>query len=518
MDDKYILAVILVLSAALRAARAALSGIVNADAVVYIYQAKALYYGMWSSVNTCTIKHVTLHPIATAFVYTVTGDWVLSARTVSILLGTLTIMPIYLLARLFLGKQTGVMVALLYAVMHVFVSVSVDVGRDPAYWFFAAWGFYFFSASWKREQFWYLPLASIAFSLATWNRIEGALFLVTTAFYLLLKKTDGKGRKLFLFFVPIMFGFVVLIGIQLFGTDGIYWYRLNAIPERLTTALATYKDLRAHLAFMIQNPPDGFTFQFFENVRTLLWWLSLGVVLENAAEAYFYPFFVLFLAGLFDFKKWRSVSLAGYFALQVVCGFVLLYVYTFNSWSMENRYLALVILPSVLFLGLGLERILTLINRRWNVNEFSARVLVVLLILLLALPKQLHPHEQDKKVFKNIGLCIATDSGSSVPIEILVIGSSMPWVFLYSQLAVPSAICHEKNHPNGIVLASLIGNRYSDLLENVDKHSIRYIVWGEKHWPSSDYDLLAEYNPRDFMIIGEWAHKDTGRIVLFRRL
>ncbi len=516
MDDKSILAAVLFLAAALRVVRATLTEIVNADALVYLYQAKALYSGMWTSVNACTIKHVTLHPIATAFVYAATSDWILSARTVSILLGTLTIVPIYLMARLFFGMRISGLVALLYAVMHVFVSVSVDVGRDPAYWFFSAWGFYFFSAALKQERLWYLPLASIAFSLATWNRIEGALFLSVTAFYLLLKRTEG--RKLLFFFAPVMLGFGALVAIQLLGTEGIYWYRFNAIPDRLTNALASYKNLRAHLALLIQHPPDGFTFQFFENVRTLLWLLGLGVVLENAAEAYFYPFLILFLVGFFDFKKWRSTQLTGYFAFQILCGFALLYIYTFNSWSMENRYLILMILPSFLFLGFGLERIFALIKQQWGMKEITPVLLFVLLILLLALPKQLHRHEQDKKVFKDIGMRIAEDNGSSAPIEILVIGSSMPWVFLYSQLEISAAICHETNHPNGVVLASLIGSRYADLLRNVDKNHIRYVVWGEKHWPSQDYDFLAEYNPVDFRIVGEWKHKDTGRIVLFKRL
>ena len=32
------------------------------------------------------------------------------------------------------------------------------------------------------------------------------------------------------------------------------------------------------------------------------------------------------------------------------------------------------------------------------------------------------------------------------------------------------------------------------------------------------FDLLKAYDPRDFRIVGEWYHQDTGRMVLFERL
>jgi 4-amino-4-deoxy-L-arabinose transferase-like glycosyltransferase len=518
LDDRSILFAILFLAATLRGVRASLTTVVNADTVVYLYQAKALYYGMWSAVNDCTIKHITLHPAATALVYAVTGDWILSARVVSIFFGTLMIVPIYFLARLSFGQRTSGLVTLLYAVMHVFVSVSVDIGRDSAYWFFSACGLYFFAAGMKRENLWYFPLASIFFSLATWNRIEAVLYLVVTTLYLVFKKTEGKNKKLLGYVAPILIGFGALIFIQLLSSSTVYWYRFDAIQDRLMTALASYQDLRAHLIPMIQKPPEGFHFQFFENVRTLLWLLGLGVVIENAAEAFFYPFFVLFLVGFFDFNKWRSSEHTGYFFALIASGFTLLYVFVFNTWSMENRYLTLLILPSIPFLGFGVERALSFLQRRWGLKEFTAAMVMVCLILVLALPKELHWHERDKKVYKEIGTLIATAEGSAKTIEVLAIGISLPWVFLYSNLDVPAISCHEKSYLSGVPLATLVGNRYADILKTVDTHRIRYIVWEERHWPSRDYDLLTQYNPLDFRIVGEWYHKDTGRMVLFKRL
>ncbi|NPV05198.1 MAG: hypothetical protein HPY67_10755 [Syntrophaceae bacterium] len=517
-DERTIVAFILLGALALRVARALLTAVVNTDAAVYLYQAKALYLGLWSSVNACSIKSVTAHPIVTAGIYFLTRDWIVSMRAASILFGTLTLIPLYGLARLFFSFRTSCLVTLLFAVMHVFVSAGVDVGRDPAYWFFSACGLYFFAAAVKREKLWYFSLAGIAFTLAAWNRIEAVLYLAVTVLYLVIRGTAGRWKNLMAFLAPFLAGVGIVLVLAALSSRGIYWFRIDEIPERFMAAWYTYQELRVNLAAMIQRPPEGFTFQFFESVRSLLWLLGLGVLLQSTAEAFFYPFAALFLVGLFDFRKWRPAGLAGYFAALVACGFVLLYLYAMRTWTMENRYLALIILPSFLFLGFGLERILSLLQRRWSMKDAAAVSLCALLIVLLAVPKQLVFHEKDKAVFKEIGTRIAKEEGNERTVGILSIGTSMRWVFLYSNLDVPALSCPDEDYLAGISPAKLVGNSYAEFVKTVDARGARYVVWEEKNWPTRQFDLLKIFDPRDFRIAGEWFHRDTGRIVLFKRL
>jgi hypothetical protein len=185
---------------------------------------------------------------------------------------------------------------------------------------------------------------------------------------------------------------------------------------------------------------------------------------------------------------------------------------------MENRYLVLLILPSFIFLGFGVERILSFLQQRWGLKEFSAVVLVALLIPLLAVPKQLLFHEKDKAVFKEIGALIAKEEGSEKTIEILSIGTSMRWVSLYSNLDVPALSCPDEDYLAGVRLDRLVGNSYADFMKTVNARRVRYVVWEERHWPTRQFDLLKAYDPRDFRIVGEWYHQDTGRMVLFKRL
>lgn len=517
-DERTIFAFILLVALALRVARALLTAVVNTDAAVYLYQAKALYLGLWSSVNACSIKLVTAHPIVTAGFYFLTRDWIVSMRAASILFATLSLIPLYGLARLFFSFRASCLVTLLFAVMHVFVSAGVDVGRDPAYWFFSACGLYFFAAAVKRERLWYFSLAGIAFTLAAWNRIEAVLYLAVTALYLAVGGAEGRWKKLLAFLAPLLAGVGIVLVLAALSSRGMYWFRIDEIPERFTAALGVYRDLRMQLGAMAQHPPVGFPIPFFESVRSLLWLLGLGVLLQSTAEAFFYPFAALFLVGLFDFRKWRPSGLAGYFAALIACGFVLLYLYAVRTWTMENRYLALIILPSFLFLGFGLERILSLLQRRWGMKDAAAVCLCALFIVLLAVPKQLVPHEKDKAVFKEIGTRIAKEEGSEQTVSILSIGTSMRWVFLYSNMDVPALFCPDEDYLAAVSLESLVGKSYADFMKTVDARRARYVVWEERHWPTRQFDLLTAYDPRDFRIAGEWFHRDTGRIVLFKRL
>jgi len=65
----------------------------NNDGPVYIHQARALYYGLWQSINTCSVDWLTPYSILIALAYPITGDWVNAAMAVNLIFGTLMIIP-----------------------------------------------------------------------------------------------------------------------------------------------------------------------------------------------------------------------------------------------------------------------------------------------------------------------------------------------------------------------------------------------------------------------------------------
>jgi len=509
-DEKYYLAAILVLAAALRISRAYFSPILNVDTAIYLFQAKALYYGDWHAVNSCILKSVSLHPIFSSLIFAITHDWIVSMVATSILFGTLTIIPLYYTSRLFFPINISLIIALSYSVMYVFVTAGVDVGRDTPFWFFSAWGIYFFSAGMKKGEIWFFPSSTVFFMLAAWNRIEAIMFLAATPLYLLLKKTDRKSLKVLSYFAPIILGIAVIFLMQ--ALDFRLIHKFGEIQDMLPNALKSYQSLRADLLSIMESKPVGFELEFFKQVRTLLWMLGINIVINSIAQSFFYLFFLFFLLGLFDIKKWRERSEAQYFGFLVAGAFIVLYAFVLRYWFLENRYVTLLILPSFIFIGFGVERVLALLEKHFKIRQSAAVFLLVCVVLAFALPSQVSLEDKDKAVFKQIGSKIAQLDSGAKAIDIFVVGEYFRTLHLYSNLNLTGLSC-----PDDTTCNNNFGTSYPDFVSSVDHCKAKYIIWQDKYRPEK-FDLLKEYDRSDFLVVGEWYYKETGRIVLLKRL
>jgi 4-amino-4-deoxy-L-arabinose transferase-like glycosyltransferase len=493
--------------------------IINNDGTIYIHQARAIYYGLWSAVNSCTVNYLSLYPILVAATYGILGDWVASAEAVSIFFGTITLVPLYLLAKRFFEAKISILVTLIFALTPVFVTVSVWGARDPLYWFFSILGFYFFTGQMGRENSWGLFLSSISFILATFCRIEAIIYLVVSCLCLLTAKEEQKFRRLAFFLSPPLLLSLLLLVQMIVNPSGINWHRLTDIPSRSLTSLSQYQEVREHLKELTSHPPDGIPSGFFDNARTLVWLIALGTIMNNTVEAFFYPFFLIFIIGLIGAGTWKRISEeqdVRYFAILAASAVVVSYVYVFAYWEIENRYLALLILPSFIFMGFGLEKIIPFLKSRFRLKGHVALSLVVLTIMVSALPKDLSPKEADKLIFKKIGETIARIEGNSREIEVLSLGDpARRWVSFYANLhfkGVPP--CPDKYYD----YEKIVGDSYEQFIQNLKARDIRYVVWEEKRWPRQGFDFMRHMNSKDFIRLGSWNHPDTGRIILLKLL
>lgn len=491
--------------------------VINNDGTIYIHQARAIYYGLWSVVNSCTVNYLSPYPILIAATYGIIGDWVASAKTVSIFFGTITLIPLYLLTKRFLKEEISILVTLIFALTPVFVTVSTYGARDPLFWFFSILGFYFFIGQIGKGNSWGLFLSSISFILATLSRIEAILYPIVSCLCLITAKDEQKFKRLTFFLIPPLLLSLLLLGQMVVNPSGINWHRLKEIPSRLLTSLTQYQEVRLHLKELIIHPPAGIPSGFFDNARTLFWFIALGTVMNNTVEAFFYPFFLIFIIGLIGSGIWKRIREeqdVRYFAILAASAVVASYVYIFAYWEIENRYFVLLVLPSFIFLGFGLKRILHFLRSRFLLKEHLVLPLLVLLIMGSVLPKDLKSREADKLVFKEIGETIARREGNNREIEVLVLGNSGRWISLYANLHFPGASCPDKYWD----YEKIVGNSYEQFIQNLRSRGIGYVVWEEKRWPPHSFDFIELLNSKDFTRLGDWSHPDTGRIILFKLL
>jgi len=113
-----IVACIILLGCAIRLVACLNTCIINNDGVLYIQQAKALYYGQ-SGELTSELYYFSLYPLFIAGAYYLAGDWIVSALAVSWFFGSATLFPVFLLLRRFFDRSTTGLGLLLFAVMPI---------------------------------------------------------------------------------------------------------------------------------------------------------------------------------------------------------------------------------------------------------------------------------------------------------------------------------------------------------------------------------------------------------------
>jgi len=488
--------------------------IINSDGALYINQARALYYGEWRSAFSCSMSYLSIYPILITGLYTVFHDWVVAAKSISLLFGSMTMVPLYLLLRRFCVQKISALGTLVFAFTPMFVDKSVDVVRDPIYWFFLVLGLYLFVRHMdSKRQGVLLFLSCLTFLVASWARIEAVLFIVVSCGYLLIAGQEKRFRRLGAFVLPVVFLLMVVIpGIFVMKVSTLDVLRMGEIGEKFYAPIVQYNHLRTDLA-EISNQPTMTLLEFFlQNVRRLVWLVGLGTLLIYTIKAFFYPFFVIFLMGLGGAgTRIKSDPRVSYLVLLSITSLILLYFHILQTWVIASRFFALFVLPSFVFIGFGLEKIIHLVRLRLKMKETAVFALIFALILAISLPKILKPREMDKVVFKRIGEIIGEREGNGQPIPIVASLNAIRWISFYANLEYQGVACPQPYDD----FTQIVGTDYGQFDRNLKQRNTKYFLWEEKNWPITDFDLIKEMDPTKFIEVGRWRHPDTGQMILF---
>jgi hypothetical protein len=490
------------------------TSIVNPDGTLYIHQARAVYYGAWNQLTSCGINYVSAYPPLITGAYALFHDWVSAARFVSFLFGSLAILPVYLLLRRFYEFPVNIGGTLVFAVMPLFVGESADVIKEPFAWFFALLGLFLFIRHLESRKGIHAALSSLSFLVASWARPEIFLFFCVSGLYLFFVERGGKGWRLFCFFSPVaVVTLAGVIGAKFLGISLTHLYRIQEMLSKISEPLTVYNALRTALQSLISRAEIDSLKLFLEQARNLVWVVALATVVSYIVEAFFYPYFLFFLIGLKGLgARLRSDKRFLYLALVTSSAFLLLYLHTLQSWFGTNRFMYLVILPSLVFISAGLEKTIHFLTHRFKFSATIAVSMVFCFILVFGLPNDLKSRENDKLVFREIGELIAKRENRTTPIKIFASLQSIRWISFYANLHFPGAPCPQPYTD----FTGIIGRDYDEFVRNLASDGITYFVWEQKRWPVQAFDFMKNMNPEQFQLLLTKYHPDTGKMLLFR--
>jgi len=255
--------------------------IINPDGALYIHQARAIYYGLNDSLTSCSLSFLSNYAIFIAGAYAILRDWVIAAKIVSLLFGSMTLIPIYFLVKRFFHDKIALLVTLILCLMPVFVARSADVVRDPVYWFFSILGLYLFVSQLDQKNNLYLILASLSFLMAAWARIEAVLFTLISSLYILFVQKEEKIKTLSLFILPlVLLALCFAAGLMFFNVSADDLYRTRQIAAKLSAPVVEYENLRRDLAELMGQTLNGNLSPFLHKTRNLVWLIALGTLLR----------------------------------------------------------------------------------------------------------------------------------------------------------------------------------------------------------------------------------------------
>lgn len=506
--------IVFIIAVVLRCIAWSNTAVITPDGAAYIFQAKAIFYGQWNDIRDCGagFKFFTVYPFLIAAFYHVFPDWVIAGRAINLTFGVATIIPLYLLLRQFFDYRISALTTLIVAVNPFFVGTSVDVLRDPIFWFLSMTGLYCFTVCMRDENRLFLFLSSLFFLLATWTRNEAIILLAVSFIYLLWK--DRHIAKILIFLSPVIV--FVALAFMIAGFMNTAVSELNKVDVFVVGFLNTFSSyvVLGNELGVLEKSLDGqtqSTLKFFlQEAQMNIWLIALGMLVNRLLEISLYVLMIPFIVGFIKMKIIKEDSRLMYFMLLATSILAALYLFVIQTWLLQYRYVAFFVLSSIVFAGIGLETVVKWLSARYELKETLVIVILACLMLLSSLPKNMTARDPDKIVFKEIGEFMVRHEGSnnraisvSAPMEI------QRWMSFYANLNHQGAICPEASEQTSWEIFA----KQKTLVEQLKQRNIRYFLWTEKTWSGRRLDVDGHLE--NLNKLGVWQHKDTGKMILY---
>lgn len=464
--------------------------VINHDGVLYINQANAILNGNWELAQNCGYKFISLYHILIPVFYKFFGDWIIAAKSISLLFGTIAIIPFYLILKQFFRNSTAVITSLAFSINPFFVAKSVDVIKDPIFWFFALLGIFFFIVVFNnKNKEYFLLFSSISFLIAGLARFEILVYFIGSVLYIFFSGVN-RTKRLMLFSLPVVVACIILL-------SGLLAHQKNFDMWTL------YLGPRIEMFFY--NFSDSvFGIHIFKKTAT-----ALSLIAYKTLKVIYFPFVPLFLIGLFTTKKELSKNPhMKYIIFLSVISFFALYLFYLKIEILSSRYTALIVLPAFIFIGFGIKKIIQFSKSK----GFQDKIIIgsiCLYIIVLGLSSNLGHKRTDKLIYKNIGEYIAQREDNQ---KVKVMAPDARIMF------------YANYHSKGIECTNQIGEykhlikmEYPRLVSQLKKRKIKYFLWEEKSWSNADYDFLTDAKLLHFKEINRWKTKNR-KFIAFKIL
>ncbi len=465
--------------------------LINHDGVWYINQAKALALNNWELARDCGYDFISLYHLLIPVFYKITGDWIIAGMSISLIFGSLTVIPMYLMLRHFFDMKISFMAGLALSVNPFFVSYSVELIKDPLFWFFGLCGICLFITAIKNEKKSFLLIFSnISFLIAGFARFEIIIYMIGSIVYILFFE-NKKFKKIFFFIFPAI---VLTILVNFLNTllmkEALYLWNFYFVPRNQRF----FEDLWTNV----------FTSGIFEKSI-----ISLDLLQRKLVRVIYLPYVIFFITGIFNiYKEIKRDKDLIYLILLSLCSLFALYLFYLKINVLSPRYTVFFILPAFVFFCSGSTALINILKKIKIRDKIVISFLVLYIVITAFIyPSNFIPRTSDKIIYRTIGEFIA---GTEKNQNTVVIASDSRVMF-YANLKSQEILCGNKL----IKYDHVTELNYNELVKALKNSGAKYFLWEAKFWKNNRYNFQDVMKNKDFVEVKKW---DNNRAILYRIL
>jgi hypothetical protein len=385
-------------------------GIIVPDGIMYINTAKLIDAGEWGKIAQYSFYN--LYPFLIAIFHKLIPDWELSARILSVLSGSLAVLPFYWIMKRLFDIRLAVIASIFFSISPRLVEYSSNVIREPVFWFLCLSALSAAVAGMQRKQLTFMILSALCVGLSAFTRMEGLALIPIILFWVFWQY---RGERAFTFTSFIVYSLVFLLSFPvLFFTPLIFvkgrlgHWEFGHIGSKIPQILSTGSKPAEQVYERSIEESDAVTKALSGNKYLVFLWQSIFKFFRS----YHVLFIFLFIVGITRRKivpyNPREVLLwswwLAFFAVSVL--------YVSRTYYLSTRHGMLMGLPAFLWVAAGFCEIVGMLEKWVTCDKFSipgwsknrTAVIAMAVICAVVLPSSLSWSGADKVELKKAGL------------------------------------------------------------------------------------------------------------------
>jgi 4-amino-4-deoxy-L-arabinose transferase-like glycosyltransferase len=487
VDWKVLLGLLLLLAFILRIFLVFFPEVIYNDGTEYVRSAKLILSGNWGG-----SKVPPLYPALIALVSLFTSDFELAGIWVSVILGTLVILPVFYLGKEIFDEKVGVLSALFAVVQPFLYMSSGSVLTESAYHLLLCTAVLFSWKAFSSGKFYSILLFSLftTFSYLTKPEAIGFLFVFSVWVGLVHSPVEKRSwaRKIGIISAAIL-AFLVFSSpylIQIRKETG-RW----GISKKLNVMIGSLSEEEETPSIWVMRKKKALTLSsLVKNPLPVLGKVGTGLLesIYKFQQVYNPLLFLPALLGwVFLFKKKNSCSLKGSFFLMSHLVFFFGFVLPF--FFITRRYTSQMISISIPWAAFGFLGLTEWLHQRWgrsvSLKKFSVPLLLFILIGLFIQGRVIHTRER-RVIKREVGLWMKENllKGSKVM-------SRLPQEAFYAEF--PWVRMPEEEYDKIMGEAQSKGVRYLLIEEDVERISPNFLA----RIRQEDLVLVRDFNRKD---------------------